>query len=223
MAFFTNTVLKSYQQGYGGNKFGPTGMGFAGSFMKNTLQNLPKKGAESLKQFAFGKPESQYQQSLLNPTQQSLAQQRNQALNQSGNTSAYGTSGDYYRDLLSPNGQNYQDMAAPEIRNYQENIVPDIGEEYAGMGSGALSSSGFRNANLRAGADLSERLGSLREQMRLQGAQGLQMQGQQGLNQESENILRPATGGFMEAYGKLSGKLLGNYAGGYMNKSMGGA
>ena len=218
MGYFSNTVRNVY-----GNAYGTKGVGVAGSFMKNTLQNLPKKGSEALKQFAFGKPEDQYQQSLLSPGQQSLSQQRNRALNQSGNTSSYGTTGDYYRDLLSPNGQNYQDMAAPEIRNYQENIIPDIGEEYAGMGSGALSSSGFRNANLRAGADLSERLGSLRQQMRLQGSQGLQMQGQRGLNQESENILRPATGGFMEVYGNLAGKLLGNYAGGYMNKGMGGA
>ncbi len=182
-------------------------------FFSNTLKGLAGGGLfanssfrKGAKDFALGKEEQNYQQSLLSPEQQTLAAQRQQAIAGPGAGGAYGTTADYYRDLLNPNSQTVQQLQAPELRKFREDIIPGVGEEFAGMGSGALSSSGFRNAVSRAGVDLSERLGMLRANARMQGAQGLQGLGQQGLQSETENILRPATEGFINQATGAAGK-----------------
>lgn len=146
-------------------------------------------------EFMFGTPEKNYQQSLLEPGQQPL---KNQLVNagMQGQGGAFGQAADYYGDLLSNDSEDFNSFAAPEMRRFNEQIVPGLAEQFAGMGSGALSSSGFRNAAVSAGTDLSERLGAIRANLRSQGAQGLQNIGQQGLGQFSENIMRPATQGF---------------------------
>ena len=65
------------------------------------------------------------------------------------------------------------------------------------MGSGALSSSGFRNAAVGAGTDLSERLGAIRANLRQQGAAGLFGLGQQGLGNYNQNIYFPGNEGLL--------------------------
>lgn len=190
MGFFDNTM----KSGFPG--------GAVGAYASNSSFR------DKTNQFLLGKKEQNYQQSLLSPSQQRLSEQRNRALLGPGSEGAYGTSADYYRDLLNANGQNYNQLAAPHLRQYQEEILPDIAESFAGMGSGATSSSGFRNASLRAGTDLAERLSMLRQQARMSGAQGLQGLAQQGLGIQTENILRPATGGFLEGAAQGAGKIL---------------
>lgn len=145
----------------------------------------------------FGRPERNYQQSTITPQQQGLFQQSiNAGLNR-GAGGAFGESADYYRNLLSNQNPDIEAFSAPELRRFREQIVPDLAEQFAGMGSGGLSSSGFRNAAVSAGADLSERLGAIRAQLRQQGAEGLQNIGQIGLTQRSENIHRPETFGLL--------------------------
>lgn len=85
-----------------------------------------------------------------------------------------GISSDYYKNLLNPNSQAFKQFAAPQIRQYNEDIVPGISEQFAGMGAGGLSSSGFRNAQIQGATDLSERLGAIRANLQMAGAQGLQ-------------------------------------------------
>lgn len=169
------------------------------------------------KEFLLGKGEKKYQQNLLGQEQLPLYQQLLQSAQGAGAGGAFGESADYYRDLLSNNPQDQDAFAAPELRRFNEQTVPSLAEQFAGMGSGALSSSGFRNAAVSAGADLGERLGAMRAQLRQQGAQGLQSIGQQGLGQYKENILRPATSGLLggiaggvgQGIGQGVGKLIG--------------
>lgn len=164
-------------------------------------------------QSLFGKPEQNYQQSTLGQEQQPLYQQLQAANMGQGAGGSFGQSADYYRDLLSDDSQSFNAFAAPEQRQFNEQTIPGLAEQFAGMGSGGLSSSGFRNAAVGAGADLSERLGAIRAQLRQQGAQGLQQLGQQGLGSFNENINRPETSGLIGGLAEGAGQGLGLAAG----------
>ncbi len=149
-----------------------------------------------------------YQQTTLLPEQQPLFEQAIAAGTAPGAGGAFGTSADYYRNLLSDDSEDFNKFAAPELRQYNEEIVPGLSEQFAGMGAGGLSSSGFRNAQIQGATDLSERLGAIRAQLRQQGAQGLQSIGQYALSPFSEN-LRPtpqpsATQTFAQAAGETA-------------------
>lgn len=157
----------------------------------------------------FGSKEKSYQQSLLGQEQKPLYNQLLSAGAQQGAGGAFGTSADYYRNLLSNNPYDMEQFAAPELRRFNEDIIPSLSEQFAGMGSGGLSSSGFRNAAVNAGTDLSERLGALRAQLRQSGAAGLQGIGQAGLGQYNENIIRPATTGLFHAFASGAGQAAG--------------
>lgn len=164
--------------------------------------------------FFSGDPAYWEQKSTLGKEQQPLYGQMLRAAQQKGAGGAFGESADYYRDLLSNDSQTMEQLSAPELRRFREQTVPDLAEQFAGMGSGALSSSGFRNASVNAGTDLSERLGAIRAQLRQQGAQGLTGIGQQGLQQYNENIYHPATEGLFDSLAPLAGTALGAFAGG---------
>jgi len=131
----------------------------------------------------------------------------------SGTGGAFGDSADYYRNLLSDQSQDYNAFAAPQLRQFNEQTIPGLSEQFAGMGAGGLSSSGFRNAAVNAGTDLSERLGAIRAQLRQQGAQGLMGLAQGGLQQFNENIYRPAQPGFAESFAPAIGGLAGSFLG----------
>ena len=146
----------------------------------------------SFTDFLFGSPEQDYQQSTLNRGQRGAHKNLIASLNGQGAGGAFGDVADYYRNNLSNNSADFAAFAAPEMRNFNQNIIPGLAEQFAGMGSGGLSSSGFRNAAVGAGTDLSERLGAIRAQLRQQSAQGLQSLGQMGLNPVVENVHRPA-------------------------------
>lgn len=171
------------------------------------------KFGNSLNRFFMGTPESFEQKSTLSPEQQDLFKQLLAAIQGQGTGGAFGNSADYYRDLLSDNSQNFNAFAAPEQRRFQEQTIPGLAEQFAGMGSGGLSSSGFRNAAVNAGTDLSERLGAIRAQLRQQGAAGLMGLGQQGLGQYTQNIHRPRQPGFLEQAAPAIGTALGSFAG----------
>ncbi len=177
------------------------------------LAGLATKGG---RQALFGQGESFEQKSRLDKQQQPLYQQLLSSSQGSGAGGAFGQSADYYRDLLSNDSQTNQMMQAPEMRRFNEQIIPGLAEQFAGMGSGGLSSSGFRNAAVGAGVDLSERLGAIRAQLRSQGASGLSGIGQQGLGDYTQNIYRPATSGLIGGLAQGAGQGLGRAAGAYM-------
>lgn len=159
--------------------------------------------------FFSGTPGKWEQKSLLGPEQQGLYKQLLNAGQGRGAGGAFGQSADYYRDLLSDNSSTFNQFAAPEQRQFNEQTIPGLAEQFAGMGSGNLSSSGFRNAAVGAGADLSERLGAIRAQLRQQGAQGLAGIGQQGLGQYNENIYMPGTPGLFDTISQGIGSAIG--------------
>ncbi len=184
--------------------------------MPNKFQSSPmggpqqqQTGGNSFWQALFGRPERNYQQSTLGQEQQPGYQNLLAAGQQRGAGGAFGESADYYRDLLSNDSQTANAMFAPEQRRFNEQIIPDLAEQFSGHGG--IGSSGFRNASVNAGTDLSERLGAIRAQLRQQGAQGLSNIGGMGLQNFNENIHRPETFGFLgnaiEGAGKAAGSL----------------
>lgn len=156
------------------------------------------------KDFLFGERGKYKQQSMLSPEQQQLWQQLNAAMQGQGAGGAWGQAADYYRDLLSDDSDTFNAMMAPEMRRFNEDIIPGLAEQFAGMGSGGLSSSGFRNAGIQAGTDLQERLGSLRAQLRQQGAAGLMGLGQQAMMPTVQNIFKKPRQGFLEQLAPLA-------------------
>jgi hypothetical protein len=152
----------------------------------------------SIGKFLFGSPATRENVSNLRPEQEGLY---NQAVNAGlgrGAGGAFGESADYYRNLLSDDSADYNAFAAPALRQYNQDIVPGISEQFAGMGAGGLSSSGFRNAQVQGATDLSERIGALRANLRQRGAEGLANIGQIGLQPYSQNMeTEAATPGFL--------------------------
>ncbi len=168
--------------------------------------------------FFTGTPEKRENVSNLRPEQEGLYNQAVNAGKDRGAGGAFGQSADYYRDLLSDDSADYNAFSAPAMRQYSQDIVPGISEQFAGMGAGGLSSSGFRNAQTQGGVDLAERLGALRAGLRQQGAQGLQNIGQQGLQSYSQNMATTqGTPGFLAsaapAIGTAAGMAIGGPAG----------
>jgi len=159
--------------------------------------------------FFSGSKAGYKQRSLLGPEQQGNYQNL-----QDSAQGAFGKVGNYYGNLLSDDSADYNAFAAPQMRQFNEQIIPDLAEQFAGMGSGALSSSGFRNAAINAGTDLSERLGAIRAQLRQQGAQGLMGLGNQALGQFNENIYEQPQGGFLQnALGGITSGAIGAFGG----------
>ncbi len=168
----------------------------------------------NVNKFFSGSPAKVEAVSTLRPEQERLFNQLQRATSGQGAGGAFGDAADYYRDLMSDNPQDLQAFAAPEMRRFKEQIIPGLSEQFAGMGSGGLSSSGFRNATINAGTDLSERLGALRAQLRQQGAAGLQSIGTQGLGNYSQLMqTQESSPGFMSQAAPLFGTAIGSFGG----------
>ncbi len=164
--------------------------------------------------FLTGTPEIRENVSTLRPEQEPLYQQAVNAGLGKGAGGAFGTSADYYRNLLSDDSADFNAFAAPQLRQYNEDILPGISEQFAGMGSGGLSSSGFRNAQVQGATDLAERLGAIRANLRQAGAQGLQNIGQVGLQNYSQNMItQPGTEGLLSQLAPAIGTAIGSFAG----------
>ncbi len=163
--------------------------------------------------FFFGTPGGFEQRSKLGPEQMGLYGQLQSSLSGRGAGGAFGDVADYYRNILGNDERSFQDFAAPELRRFREDTIPGLSEQFAGMGSGGLSSSGFRNAAVNAGTDLSERLGALRAQLRAQSAQGLSGLGQFGLSPFNENIYRQGQPGLVDTLAPAAGTALGAFGG----------
>lgn len=192
-------------------------MGIFKNFDYGYAAFAPKSVNRQAKKFFEGTPEEHERVSTLRPEQEQLYQQMINAGMGQGAGGAFGESADYYRNLLSNNPEDMQAFAAPEMRRFNEDIIPGLSEQFAGMGSGGLSSSGFRNAAVNAGTDLSERLGAMRAQLRQQGAQGLQGIGQAGLGNYSQDVITQAgSPGFLQQAAPAIGKAATAYFSGGM-------
>lgn len=157
------------------------------------------------------------QRPRLSKSQMPLYKQLQAANMGQGAGGSFGQSADYYRDLLNDDSQTMDQLSAPEMRRFNEEIIPGISEQFAGMGSGGLSSSGFRNAAVNAGTDLSERLGAIRANLRSQGAAGLSNIGQLGLGDYTNNTYQQNAPGFLESVAPALGKGLASYGSDYLN------
>ena len=169
-----------------------------------------KSARRGAKNFLFGTPEKT--ESNLLPEQESLFAQQQRAAQGQGAGGAFGSAADYWYNNLSNDPETLKMLSAPEMRRFNEEIIPDLSEQFAGMGSGGLSSSGFRNAAVNAGTDLSERLGAIRANLRENAAQGLMGLGQQGL--QDRKVIRPGTPGFLESMAPGLGQAATSYASG---------
>lgn len=169
---------------------------------------------KSIGKFFTGTPAKRENVSTLRPEQEGLYNQLVNAGQQRGAGGAFGDAADYYRNLLSDDSADYNAFAAPAMRQYNEDIVPGLSEQFAGMGAGGLSSSGFRNAQIQGATDLAERLGSIRANLRQAGAQGLAGIGQAGLQSFSQNMeTRPATEGFLSQAAPVIGSAVASLFG----------
>lgn len=175
----------------------------------NASQQLLADQANWLWEMAMGAPGKVESLSWLQPEQQELYKQLMAAGMGKGAGGAFGEAADYYRGLMSGDSADVQAFMAPAMRQYNEQIVPGLSEQFAGMGAGGLSSSGFRNAQIQGATDLTERLAAMRAGLRQQGAAGLQNIGQMGLNRYSDLMqTRAPAQGFLPAVGEGVGKAL---------------
>lgn len=178
-----------------------------------------------LRDFFLGSPSKYENVSTLLPEQQDLLSQLFAALSGQGGGGAFGDVSNYYRDLLSDNPQALQAMIAPEMRRFQQETIPGLAEQFAGLGSGALSSSGFRNAGVQAGTDLSERIAALRANLKQQGAAGLAGLGQLGLGNYSQSVMtQQGSPGFLsQVAGAIPSAIAGYFTGGPAGAAAGAA
>lgn len=116
--------------------------------------------------------------STLNPLQQQIMQ---------GGAQLSPNYFSYLQELLDPSGQAADRFAAPYMRQFEEQTIPRLAEQFAGVGG--LSSSGFQQSLGQAGAGLAENLAALRENVRLQGSQGLQALLQNILGQQTQALV----------------------------------
>jgi len=179
-------------------------------------------GFKNLGKFLSGTPDQMHQLSNLRPEQEGLFEQLVNAGKGAGAGGAFGQSADYYRGLLGDDSQDFNAFSAPQMRQFREDILPQLSEQFAGMGSGGLRSSGFQNAQNQAGVDLAERLGAIRANLRQSGAQGLQNIGQLGLNPTSQYVNQPGTPGFIQSFAPAIGQGIGSAVGGPIGGAIGG-
>lgn len=106
--------------------------------------------------------------STLNPQQQQAFSQLLGIL-QGQMGGGFGQEGqDYFSKIL---GGDTSAFEAPLMRQFNEQIVPELAERFSGLGVGSQNSSAFQQALSSSGADLAERLGSLRGQLQSNAAQ----------------------------------------------------
>lgn len=191
------------------------------SFTVPIMNKNYRKGAM---EFLTGTPEKHERISTLLDQQQPLFNQLQGATQGKGAGGAYGSAADFYYDILNNDPEMLQQLFAPELRQFNQDTIPGLSEQFAGMGSGALSSSGFRNSAVQAGTDLAERLAQMRMNLRQNAAQGLQNIGQTGLGNYSQDVMtQPGTAGFLPGFANTVGNVVGQVATGGANNMMRGA
>ena len=115
-----------------------------------------------LMDFLFGKKDKFKQTPALTPQQQELM-----SLISEGLTSGEGPFGDLFGSFDEKKSD--KGVAAPALKNFQEQILPQIQEKF--IAGNQVLGSGMRNAQLRAGTDLQDKLAQLMYQAQQQHSQ----------------------------------------------------
>lgn len=135
---------------------------------------------------------------------------------------AYGQGMDYFNSLFN-DPSFFQNMEAPAMRQFNEQTIPDIANRFAGAGSaGSTNSTGFRNALLREGQNLSSNLAAQRGQMQANAVPQMLQYAQQptsnlmnmygmATGQGINNQYMPASPGLAQYAAQGLGKAAGNY------------
>ena len=184
------------------------------------------KGISSLfggaSDFLTGSPAEYEQVSNLTPGQMRNQMQLQKAARRRGAGGAFGKSADFYRDILRDRPESLESLFAPELRQFNEDIIPQLAEQFAGMGAGGISSSGFQNSATRAATDLSERLAQMRQNLRFQAAQGLSGIGAQALQPHAQYTqTQPGSEGFLSSVAPGVGSGIGMAFGGPIGSAFG--
>ena len=161
-----------------------------------------------------GTPEVRQNVSTLRKSQEPLYRDLQNAGRGRYGKGTFGQAGQYYSDILSNKPGAFEAFAAPEVRQFNEDIIPGLSEQFAGMGSGGLESSGFRNAAVQQGQGLAERLAAMRQSLRAGAAQGLQGIGQAGLGNFSQNMVtQQGSPGLLSQIAPIAGNAAAAYFG----------
>jgi hypothetical protein len=160
----------------------------------------------SLSDFLFGTSASQKNVETLTPQQQNLFQQLQAALMGGQAQGPFGGAIQNLAGLASGDPEALQAFEQPLMRQFQEETIPGLASRFAGMGSGgALGGSGFRNAALREGSNLQERIGAQRAGLQMQATGQLGNLFGQATQPQFMPGEMPATEGFLPF-------LVGNFA-----------
>jgi len=148
MAFLSNPFTR----------YGLANMGYQTARGRDLKGNRPGQGDPNT-------PEGFNRYSKFNPQQRQIFEMLAQLMGGSGN---FQKANDYQSQLLSGDPEATKAFEAPYMRQFNEQTIPGIAERFSGMGAGAQSSGAFQRALGGAGADLQERLASLREGLKFQ-------------------------------------------------------
>lgn len=165
----------------------------------------------SFQDFFLGSPARERQLQTLTPQQQGLFQMLQSVLQGGQASGPFAGAIQNLLQMASGDPQATQQFEAPLQRQFQEETIPGLAAQFAGMGSGgAFSGSGFRNAALREGSNLQERLGALRGGLQMQAAgqlpgffsQATQPQFQPALTQPTQGLFAGIGQGFGQGVGR---------------------
>lgn len=140
--------------------------------------------------FLLGKDEKTDQFQRFTPDQQGVL---NQILGKSAG--GLGQGFDFLQSILGGSPEAMQRFQAPARRAFEEQTLPSIAERFSSLG--AQKSSAFGQQLGEAGKRLEESLAAQRSGLGLNALQQLQQLLGVGLTPQFENVLRPATGGFL--------------------------
>ncbi|MDC7243651.1 MAG: hypothetical protein PQJ44_06920 [Sphaerochaetaceae bacterium] len=163
--------------------------------------------------FMWGSEGEFVRESQLTPEQQEIWRKYKEAAD-----SGFMDAANYYKSILADDPELYNQLFASELQRFERETMPDLAEQYAGLGSGGINSSGFQLAASGAGADLAERLAGMRANLKGQAATGMSQMAQ-GLLTPTDYVAyqQPQSGFAEKALGTGMDAAATYYTGG-MNK-----
>lgn len=156
----------------------------------------------------------------LTPQQRDLFSQLQQALMGGDTSSPIGGAIGRLGALAGGDPQAMQEFEQPMMNQFNQETVPGLAARFGGMGSGgALSGTGFRQAALREGSNLQDRIAATRAGLQTQAAgqlpafygQAGQQQFQPAYRQPRLGLLGSAAQGLGDALGQGASKMGGGF------------
>lgn len=164
--------------------------------------------------FLFGSQSQQQNIETLTPEQKQLFQMLQGALSGQDQSSPMGQAFQYLSNLAQGDPETMKAFTDPMQRQFSEQTMPDLAAKFAGMGSGgAFKGSGFRNAALREGSNLAERMQQLMSGVQMNAAgqlpgyfgQATQPMYQPGMTQPTMGLIPGMATGFAKGAGQSMG------------------